>query len=111
MESDMPRTAALPAVDVPLRLRASNRRIAWTLASIAALFFAGIIATRWVGGRVGIGVMGTAVLLFLVIAIGRNLRTARSGEGAEPNAGSARAARADDAQHPDAPGDASEPLR
>jgi hypothetical protein len=59
------------------RLRASNRRVAWTLFSIAFVFFGGIIATRWLGGgAIGIGVMGTAVLLFLVIAIGRNLRRA-----------------------------------
>ena len=57
------------------RLRASNRRIAWTLCSIAIVFFGGIIATRALGGgAIGIGVMGIAVLLFLVIAIGRNLR-------------------------------------
>ena len=57
------------------RLRASNRRVAWTLFSIAIVFFGGIIATRALGGgAIGIGVMGIAVLLFLVIAIGRNLR-------------------------------------
>ena len=61
--------------EIVQRLRASNRRVAWTLSSIAIVFFAGIIATRWLGGgTIGIGVMGTAVLLFLVIAIGRNLR-------------------------------------
>ena len=61
--------------EIVQRLRASNRRVAWTLSSIAIVFFAGIIATRWLGGgTIGIGVMGAAVLLFLVIAIGRNLR-------------------------------------
>ena len=70
------RSSSQPAIDAAQRVRASNRRVAWTLASIAAVFFAGIIATRWVGGgTIGIGVMGTAVLLFLVVAIGRNLRS------------------------------------
>jgi len=74
MGSNMARPSAERAVDVAQRLRASNRRVAWTLASVAAVFFAGIIATRWVnGGTVGIGVMGAVVLLFLVVAIGRNL--------------------------------------
>jgi len=60
------------------RLRASNRKTALVLASIAAVFFAGIIATRWMGGEaVGIGIMSTVVLLFLVVAIGRNLRSKR----------------------------------
>ncbi len=86
MESDLTRPSAASAADVAQRLRASNHRIAWTLSSIAAVFFAGIIATRWVGGAVGIGVMGTVVLLFLIVAIGRNLRGTddRPGEGASP---------------------------
>ena len=75
MESNTASRSAEHAVDVAERLRASNRRVGWTLASIAAVFFAGIIATRgFGGGTIGIGVMGTVVLLFLVIAIGRNLR-------------------------------------
>jgi len=70
------RSSSQPAIDAAQRVRASNRRVAWTLASIAAVFFAGIIATRWLGGgTIGIGVMGTVVLLFLVVAIGRNLRS------------------------------------
>jgi hypothetical protein len=60
------------------RLRSSNRTTALVLASIAVIFFAGIIATRFMGGPViGIGVVGTAVLLYLVVAIGRNLRRGR----------------------------------
>jgi len=44
-------------------------------ASIAFAFFVGIIATKWMGGpAIGIGVMGGAVLVFLIFAIGRNLR-------------------------------------
>jgi len=71
--------------EIMRRVRASNRKVAWTLSSIAIVFFAGIIATRWLGGgTIGIGVMGTAVLLFLVIAIGRNLRrTDERGDGTE----------------------------
>ena len=54
--------------------KAANRRTALALASIAAVFFAGIIATRFVGeATTGIAIMGGAVLLFLVFAIGRNL--------------------------------------
>ena len=86
----MARPSAAPAVDAAQRLRASNRRVAWTLASIAAVFFAGIIATRWMGGgTAGIGTMGAAVLLFLVVAIGRNLRRTdeRAGGSAGRNAG------------------------
>ena len=64
--------------DAAQRLRASNRRTALILASIAAVFFVGIIATRWMGGEaLGIGIMSTVVLLFLVVAIGRNLRSKR----------------------------------
>jgi hypothetical protein len=57
------------------RLRAANLRTAWILASIAVVFFIGIIASKFLGSpTASIGVMGTAVLLFLVVAIGRNLR-------------------------------------
>ena len=60
------------------RLRASNRRTAFTLVSIAVVFFFGIIATKFMGGpATGIGVVGAAVLLYLVVAIGRNLRDKR----------------------------------
>lgn len=71
---DAPGRDADPAV----RLRASNRRTALTLASIAALFFVGIITSKLVGDPgIGIGVLGGAVLLYLVVAIGRNLRDRR----------------------------------
>ena len=67
-----------PDADVSARLRASNRRTALTLVSIAVVFFFGIIATKFMGGpATGIGVVGSAVLLYLVVAIGRNLRDKR----------------------------------
>jgi hypothetical protein len=48
------------------------------LATIAAVFFAGIIASKFLGSpSTSIGVIGAAVLLFLVVAIGRNLRRPR----------------------------------
>ena len=56
------------------RLRAANRRTALTLAAIAVMFFLGIIGSRFMGGATGIGVVGAGVLLYLVVAIGRNLR-------------------------------------
>jgi hypothetical protein len=78
MDSDATHTTPVPTVDAAQRLRASNRRIALVLASISAVFFVGIIATKWMGGpKIGIGVMGAAVVLFLVVAIGRNLRSKR----------------------------------
>jgi hypothetical protein len=78
MDSGGKRVTRGAGSDPAQRLRASNRKTALVLASIAAVFFAGIIATRWMGGgAVGIGIMSTVVLLFLVVAIGRNLRTKR----------------------------------
>ena len=57
------------------RQRSANLRTALVFASIAVVFFVGIIATKWMGGpTTGIGVMGVAVLVFLVFAIGRNVR-------------------------------------
>jgi hypothetical protein len=55
--------------------RSANLRTALVFASIAAVFFVGIIVAHAIGGPVvGVGVMGVAVLLFLVFAIGRSLR-------------------------------------
>ena len=65
-----------PMTDAAARLRSRNRRTALVLLSIAAVFFVGIVATRFMGGpAIGIGTMGSVVLLFLVVAIGRNLRS------------------------------------
>jgi VIT1/CCC1 family predicted Fe2+/Mn2+ transporter len=75
MDSDVIRsTNPAPNVGATERLRASNRRTAFTLAAIAVMFFLGIIGSRFIGGATGIGVVGASVLLYLVVAIGRNLR-------------------------------------
>jgi hypothetical protein len=55
--------------------KAANVRTALVFASIAAVFFVGIIvAHAWGGPVIGVGVMGAVVLMFLAFAIGRNLR-------------------------------------
>jgi hypothetical protein len=57
------------------RLRSTNVRTALVLASIAAVFFVGIVVAKFIGDTsTGMTVLGAAVLLFLVVAIGRNLR-------------------------------------
>ena len=62
-----------PAVDAPLR--AANRRPALAVTLIAVLFFVGVIAAQFVGDTaVGMSVVAAAVLLYLALAIGRNLR-------------------------------------
>ncbi len=61
--------------DEARRTRSANLRTALVFASIALVFFVGIIANKWMGGpTIGIGVMGVAVLVFLIFAIGRNMR-------------------------------------
>jgi hypothetical protein len=72
MPTDIDPTVPRAAGD---RRRAANVRTALVLASIAAVFFFGIIAAKFMGEpTTAIGVIGTAVLLYLVVAIGRNLR-------------------------------------
>jgi hypothetical protein len=57
------------------RRKAANVRTALVFATIAVVFFVGIIVAHAYGGPlVGVAVMGVAVLLFLGFAIGRNLR-------------------------------------
>jgi small neutral amino acid transporter SnatA (MarC family) len=57
------------------RLRAANRRTGLVLLAIALLFFFGIIASRFIESEaVSITVVGGAILLYLVVAIGRHLR-------------------------------------
>ena len=71
-------TAPAPKADHradPARLRSANVRTAIVLASIAAVFFVGIVVAKFIGdASTGMTVLGAAVLLFLVVAIGRNLR-------------------------------------
>jgi hypothetical protein len=58
--------------------KAANVRTALVFASIAVVFFVGIIVAHALGGPVvGVGVVGGVVLLFLVFAIGRHLRGPR----------------------------------
>jgi hypothetical protein len=56
-------------------VRTSNLRTALILLSIALVFFFGIIFARFIGdASTGMSVIGFAVLLFLAVSIGRNLR-------------------------------------
>jgi hypothetical protein len=96
----------MPETDAAVRLRTANRKTALVLLSIALVFFVGVIATRFMGGPVtGIVVLGTAVLLFLVIAIGRNLRSTdgRAGRGPGPKGAPARESEGAGARLPDSP--------
>ncbi len=55
--------------------KAASLRIALVLLSIAAVFFGGVILAQYSGAPgVGVGVLGFAVLVFLLVAIGRDLR-------------------------------------
>ncbi|MFO1316052.1 MAG: cytochrome oxidase small assembly protein [Burkholderiales bacterium] len=57
------------------RTRAANVRTALALLSVAVVFFFGVLVAKYVGDTsTGMTVLGVAVLLFLLIAIGRNLR-------------------------------------
>jgi hypothetical protein len=57
------------------RLRTANRRTALILLAIVLVFFFGIILSRFIESpAVSIGVVGGAMLLYLVVAIGRHLR-------------------------------------
>jgi cell division protein FtsW (lipid II flippase) len=65
-------------VDTTQRQRSANRRTAAFLFAIVALFFVGFIASRFMADMAtGMTVIGLAVLLFLVVAIGRNLRSGK----------------------------------
>jgi hypothetical protein len=56
------------------RRKASIRRTGLLLFAIALLFFFGIIASRFIDSPlVSTGVVGGAVLLYLIVAIGRHL--------------------------------------
>lgn len=69
-------------VDAPdprrAKVRAANLRTALVLAAIALTFFFGAIVSKFMGGYVvGMSVVGFAVLLFLVAAIGRHLASGK----------------------------------
>ena len=54
--------------------RAANLRTAAILGSIALMFFAGIVAAQYLGSAtVGISLVGLAILVFLAVALWRNL--------------------------------------
>jgi hypothetical protein len=55
--------------------RRANRRTALILASIALVFFGGMIAAQYTGATtVGIGVVGFGIIGFLLVVIERNRR-------------------------------------
>ena len=57
------------------RQQRANRTVALILGSIAVVFFVGVIVAQMVGTpTASIAVLGTAVLLYLAVAIGRHLR-------------------------------------
>jgi len=65
----------LPRANDDARLKAANLRTGLTLAAVAFTFFAGILTTEYVGGPLtAIVVIGSGVLAFLVVGIGRHLR-------------------------------------
>jgi membrane associated rhomboid family serine protease len=65
---------AQPVTDADRR-RGASVRTALTLASIALVFFGGIIYAQYSGEpTVGMSVLGFGVFGFLLVAIGRNLR-------------------------------------
>ncbi len=62
-----------PSTDAA-RLRAVNLRTAAVLVAIALVFFAGIIVSHYLGGAAaGISVLAITIVLYLVVAIGRNV--------------------------------------
>lgn len=68
-------TAASKLPEETAQRRRANRRVAWTLGLLCAVFFGGIIAARMSGdSRIGLITLGIAISLFLAVAIGRNLR-------------------------------------
>ena len=71
----LPRTMAVePGRDDAARQRAAVRRTGLLLLAIALLFFFGVIASRFIDSPVvSIAVVGGAMLLYLLVAIGRHL--------------------------------------
>ncbi|MEP7061746.1 MAG: cytochrome oxidase small assembly protein [Betaproteobacteria bacterium] len=57
------------------RQRRANVRLALILASIAAAFFGGAIAARYMGGlETGMSILGFVAFVLLIFAIARNVR-------------------------------------
>lgn len=57
------------------KLAASNRKTALILLSIVVVFFFGVFGARLIGSpTASIAVLGGAVFLYLLLAIGRHLR-------------------------------------
>ena len=66
--------AVEPGRDDAARQRAAVRRTGLLLLAIALLFFFGVIASRFIESPVvSIAVVGGAILLYLLVAIGRHL--------------------------------------
>jgi hypothetical protein len=56
-------------------VRANIRRTAWILASVAVVFFAGVLASRLVGdASLAMTLIGGSVFAFLLFGIGRHLK-------------------------------------
>ena len=73
MDADSSRDPAGRAADPAVRR--ANVRTAAVLVTIALVFFCGIVFAKYMGDApTSMTVLGAAVLLFLVLAIGRNLR-------------------------------------
>jgi hypothetical protein len=67
--------SALRPDDAKRARRSANLRTALILASIAVVFFGGIIAAQFTGGNaVGIGVLGFAIIGLLLVTVGRRFR-------------------------------------
>ena len=63
-----------PRRDDPV-VRANIRRTGWILASIAVVFFLGVLASRLIGDTsLAMTVIGASVFAFLLFGIGRHLR-------------------------------------
>ncbi len=56
-------------------VRANIRRTAWILASVAVVFFAGVLASRLLGdASLAMTLIGGSVFAFLLFGIGRHLK-------------------------------------
>lgn len=61
--------------DREAQLRAANRRTGLGLLAISVVFFVGFFATRLIRNPdLALAVIGVALVLYLVVAIGRHLR-------------------------------------